>query len=140
MSFFYTAPVRFTGEATKNISALYIKPYFMQNWQLFAPQVPKDNYEYKILLDNKTNIELIKEYSRKHHATKIWHYGKTILGLYNWGIYLNIELNHERSEYFQSNTQGLIANLLNHLGYEYKKARLWVLKNDKTIYFTEWDE
>lgn len=52
MVLIYTLPGNWFSYNTKRVGATYTRPFFNQRWNLFAPEIPTENYRYHVRMKN----------------------------------------------------------------------------------------
>jgi hypothetical protein len=82
-TFFYVAPVEWTGNRLKSYSSFYILPLFHQQWSLFAPSPPTMNKKVKLTVtkENKETetVELFDNHQSWHDLIRFGASGRFIL-------------------------------------------------------------
>lgn len=88
ISYFYTAPEQLNNAELKLASGNYMKPYFHQHWNLFAPEPPLNNVTVSVSLDHgATWKNLSEEILDQHYAWRVSHHGRIALAFGNSALF-----------------------------------------------------
>ena len=132
-SFLYTAPQRYTSDTARMMSAYVLTPWLKQNWQLFGPDVPSENYEMVIRVDGFDDINCIQSVIDKGTRWKP-HIGKTARALYNWCLFVEGEVHHGKSHFYRSGLVKIARGMLKYFSTGVSDFVVIVRKGDKIIY------
>lgn len=102
MIFIYVAPVNITGERLKNYTSYYMRPYFNQQWSLFAP-APVVEHEISIKIGEEQKWYSLNQFDHQKadqlFFTAHWRYS---LGSYNLLYWVQNDL-----KYFEKRNGGI---------------------------------
>jgi hypothetical protein len=92
ISYFYTAPDKLNNAELELASGNYMKPYFHQHWNLFAPEPPLNNVKVSASVDGGvTWRNLSEEILEQHYTWRISHHGRIALAFGNAALYAAYE-------------------------------------------------
>jgi len=84
ITYFYTAPAPLNVPELEEASGNYMKPFFHQHWNLFAPEPPALNVVVSVSLDQgSTWNNLSEEILNNHYTWRITHHGRMALAFGN---------------------------------------------------------
>ncbi|MBL4705290.1 MAG: hypothetical protein JKY54_12265 [Flavobacteriales bacterium] len=88
ITYFYTAPAPLNVPELEEASGNYMKPFFHQHWNLFAPEPPALNVVVSVSLDQgSTWNNLSEEILNNHYTWRITHHGRMALAFGNAALY-----------------------------------------------------
>lgn len=90
-SYFYTAPAPLNSQELESQSGNYMKPFFHQHWDLFAPEPPSENVTILISMDGVKWRDISAEIIQPHYAYRITHHGRLAIALGNAGLFASHE-------------------------------------------------
>lgn len=140
ISFFATAPPSFNHAKAQYWSGLYTMPFFKQNWKLFGPEVPVNNYEIVLTTNNDESVQVVSLFKAEFKYSLFSKYGNTALGLQTWCELLEYELLNQSSNYYIQASDHLFKSLSMHLfGDAQNMIEALVMKNDQIIFAKRYD-
>lgn len=88
ISYFYTAPEEINSYELELASGNYMKPFFHQHWDLFAPEPPDINVTVEVSQDKGTTWRnLSEEILNEHYTYRVSPHGRIALAFGNSALY-----------------------------------------------------
>lgn len=122
----YTLPNRWFGMQSKSYAATYVRPFFNQRWNLFAPEIPSEHYTFHVR--NKEGIwkELIEDMPEYKSWLYSWEWQHA---LFIWGYKM------EHKEYYPNSprkegSKEIVSNILGNDEW----TELQILRSGKVIF------
>ncbi len=136
-----TAPKTYRISWLNQVSQSYVFPFMPQNWELFAPEVPRDNYEIEVVLNNEDDFRLIESVLDRSTLGALSMDHSVAVGLYNYCYFLDAELKHNQDTYYRKGLDSVVYESISYLknANYYGRWEYVVYKNDQVIYF-KWNE
>lgn len=138
-SYFATAPAAFNNSRAQYWSGLYTMPFLKQNWKLFGPEVPSNNYEIVLTFEHGNSVEVIESFRDDFKLSLFSKYGNTALGLQTWCELLEYEILNRTGNYYSKSSNHLFHSLAQHLFEDEALAEALILKNGEIIYVKRYD-
>jgi len=138
MSFFHTAPNNYKTKWMQAAGNVYAYPFFKQNWKLFGPELPSDNYQLFFTEEGAEPIEMIQYFKSDFKLSLIMPFGNTALGLQTWCALLDHELQSGGSDrYYQNSSAHIIKSFSHLIDLSPHKAHELVVYKNKNFLFAK---
>ncbi len=137
LSFMNTAPKQYRISFLDTISQSYVFPFMPQNWELFAPEVPQDNYDIVVNFPDEEEFHLMDSVLNRSTLGALSLDHSVAVGLYNYCYFLDAELTHNQDSYYRKGLDSVVYRAVYYVkdvSY-YGSWGYYVVKNDNIIYF-----
>ena len=122
----YTLPNAWFGMTSKSYAASYVRPFFNQRWNLFAPEIPSEHYTFHVRNKDGVWKELVEDMAEYKSCLYHWEWQHV---LFIWGYKMEHPAYYPNSPKIKGSKE-IVNNIIGNKQWD----ELQILRSGKVIF------